>query len=303
MRKLAVVLVALMIVLAGCSGGGNGGGETDADETETPEVTADTTTDDPGDGMDGSDEGSDDSDADDSGDGGDGMDGSDGDSDSSDGDDSDSSDSDGSDDSDSDQGTSDIELSQALNTSAQGPFSGSVELDMTLINGSREQQFVWRNDTQRQLIRLDTGGATDTYYLSDQGAAYRNSSTGETRYGGPDGMLATEAGFSAFIALAGFSYVGILEWDRTGTTTVNGQQAVTFESDSVNRTAIDENDFSVDGDIESATGEMTVTENGIQSASVRITGGGMEAGVDLTITRGDVTVEAPDWVDESQLGA
>ncbi len=184
-------------------------------------------------------------------------------------------------------------------------FAGSVELDMTLINGSEQASFLWRNDTQNQLVRLEgPSGSSDTYYITDGGSAYRNSSTGETRYGSGGGRLEAEAGFSALFAFAGFAYIGIMDWEQARTTTVDGQDAVVYEADSINQSAIENTDFQTDGaEIQSASGEMVITEDGLKSASVRITSSEGEAGVDLTITRGGISVSQPSWVDESQFGS
>jgi len=262
MRKVTVLAVVLMVALAGCSTGGDGGGETSPESTATEDMTE-------AGGM--TDDGE-------SGDGTDSNGGSD------------------------DQAASGIGLEDAF-SSQESAFSGSVELDMTIINGSEESTLVWRNDTERQFVTLTRpSGSTDVYYLTESGSAYRNSSTGETRYGSGDGRIATEAGFTAFFALAGFAYIGVMDWEQARTTTVDGEQAVVFEADSINQSAIEDSNFEMQGEIQSATGQMTVTADGISSASVRITVPRGEVGTDLTITRGGITVEQPDWVDESQFG-
>jgi len=280
MRKAAIFLVALMVVFAGCSSGGNGGNETDTNSTATPEM----------------DEGDMTPSANDS----DGGENTDGDSDTGPDGDSDSNGDDGTD----GEPTFETSPMAAANTS-EDLFSGSVEVDMTLINGSEQASFLWRNDTQNQLVQLDRpSGSSDTYYITDGGSAYRNSSTGETRYGSGDGRLAGEAALSAFFAFAGFAYIGIMDWEQARTTTVDGQDAIVYEADSLNQSATENTDFQTDGaEIQSATGEMVVTENGLKSASVRITTSEGEAGVDLTITRGGISVSQPSWVDESQFGS
>jgi hypothetical protein len=292
MRKAKVILVAVMILLAGCSGG---------DGTATPTDTGDAGTDDggmdgtmtPGDGgtatpTDTGDAGTDDG----------GMDGtmtpSDGGTESTPSDDSMT----------NGQPPSDFNLTRTINSSSQNSFSGNVELDMTIINGSEQADFISRNDTQSLLTRLSGPDAgTQAYYVSDNGAAYRNATSGETRYGPSDGALAAEASFTGLFAFVGFSYIGIMDWEFARTATVNGEEAFVYEADSVNRTRLEEDDIQSESEIQSASGEMTVTRNGVQSATVRINSPQGEVGVDLTITRGGITVEKPDWVDDSQFGS
>jgi hypothetical protein len=214
-------------------------------------------------------------------------------------------------DGDTDDGTdgSAVNISQELSNAE--PFSGSTQFEMTIINGSEELSITVKNDTERQLYRLEdsqSGGVVE-YYITDGPDAYRNTSSGETRYATGESRLENSAGFAiGFLAIAGFGYIGVMDWEPAGTTTVDGQSANVFEADSINQSALSDDDsgFSfTPSNAESGTGRLVIDDQGrLRSASVRINTPQGTVGTDLTITTGDdITVSQPDWIDESQFGS
>jgi hypothetical protein len=260
MRKATVVLVAAMIVLAGCSGGGGTATPTD---TENGDMNGTTTP-----GM------------------GDGT-------------------------------ASQPNVSEALsslNTSSDSNselFANATELDMTIYNGSEEVGVLIQNDSaaNTELVQLSTSAGTTTFYNTTDYAALRNTSSGEVRYGEPGGNIGFGVAFGAALFLfAGVSYVGIVEWEEAGTTTVDGETAFVYEADSLNQTAInsssDSDSFGPnfgDGSVDSVDGEMIISSSGqLQSLNVELMNSGERFGVDLTLSYDPVTIETPDWVDESQ---
>lgn len=99
-----------------------------------------------------------------------------------------------------------------------------------------------------------------------------------------------------------------MDWEKSGTTTVDGSEAYVFEADSINRSALDtdRSGLTLEADnVESATGRLVIDSDGrLRSARVRITTPEGTSGVDLTIETGDdITVEKPDWIDDSQFGS
>jgi hypothetical protein len=261
MRKATVVLVAAMILLAGCSGGGG---------TATP---TDTETDTENGGMDGTTTP--------------GM----------------------------NDGTADqpnvSEALQSLNTSDSDLFADATAIEMTLYNGSQQTEVLIQNDsaTNTELIRFSTPqSGTLTYYNTTDYAALRNTSSGEVQYGAPGGNLGFGVGFGAALTLfAGLSYVSFVEWEQGGTTTVNGETAFVYEGDSLNQSALSSGDsqgFNPNfdqGSVDSVDGEMIINSDGqLQSINIDIRRSGERFGVDFSVNYDSVTIQTPDWVDESE---
>lgn len=258
MKKATVVLVAAMILLAGCSGGGGTATPTDTQGTETTD--------------------------------------------------------DGTMNGDGDVQQPNVsEALSSLNTSSDSDlFSNATELNMTFYNGSQQVGVLIQNDsaTNTQLIRLsDPSSGTTTFYNTSDYAAVRNSSSGEVQYGEPGGNIGFGVAFgSALILISGVSFAGVVEWQQGGTTTVDGETAFVYEADSLNQTAVQqrnsEQNFGtdIDGDnIDSVDGEMIIGQNGqLHSLNVELTRSDETFGVDLSIDYDPVTIEQPDWVDESQ---
>jgi len=271
-----------MILLAGCSGGGGGAASpteegTDAPASGTPMEETET-----GDSMDGTPmepmtatpEPDDDEMGDD----------------------------DMSDDSDS------SDLSPQDVATDEDPFAGATVFDGTTYNGSQQSSAVVRNDTanNRELIEYtDESGATSEVYSTEDYVAVRNGTTGEVEYGGNDSYIGSGIEFgAAFTALGPVFFVSVVEWEQSGTTTVDGEQATVFESDSFNETGYTESGLNFNfesSDVQSTDGRIVITSDGlIKSIDIEIETTQGTYGGDLTVTYDDITIDKPGWVDESQ---
>ncbi|MFB6188440.1 MAG: hypothetical protein ABEI57_01020 [Halapricum sp.] len=195
---------------------------------------------------------------------------------------------------------------------ASDPFRNATQMEVSLINGSQNADILVKNDTdtQTQLIRFSqSSGGTLTLYTTPDYVAFRNTTSGEIRYGKPGGTVGTGVKFvAAFGILGGISYAGIVKWDKTGTTTIDGKSALVYESDSLNHTALNNKqntDFGFDqNDVQSVDARMVVTRDGrIQSITVRIETSQTTVGSDLTVDYDDITITQPDWVDESKASS
>lgn len=256
MKKATVALVAVMVVLAGCSGGGG-------TATQGTETTSDDTMD----------------------------------------------------------GNTNVEqpnVSEALsslNTSDSELFANATSLDMTVYNGSEQTSVLIQNDSSAntELIQFSRQSTTTTFYNTTDYTALRNSSSGEIRYGEPGGNLGFGVAFGAAIFIfVGISYAGFVEWQEGGTTTVDGETAFVYEADSLNQTALNRNtegnqNFSPNfdqGSVDSVDGEMIISADGqLQSINIDIRRSGERYGVDFSVNYDPVTIEKPDWVDESEAQA
>jgi hypothetical protein len=188
-----------------------------------------------------------------------------------------------------------------------GSYEGPSRIDLTLVNGSRETHLTIINDTEEELTiynRTSFSGPT-TYYVTDGPDAVRNLTSGETRYGTGDSTIQQSVGFvQAFTLLAAFIYVGTMDWEPASETTVDGETAFVLEADSVNRSAFDDSGgFTFDpGEVNSAEGELIVTERGIRSLSVTVDTPEGVASVEMDVELGDdIEVDRPDWVDDSEF--
>ena len=250
MRKLTVVLVAAMILLAGCSGGGGGA----ASPTEDSEMNATAT----GTGNGNS-------------------------------------------------TSSDIAPQSAV--SDNNPFSSATEIDGTWYNGSQQSSALIRNDTSndRKLVEYtDESGTTSELYTTEDYVAVRNGTTGDVQYGGPDSFIGAGVGISgSFTAGGALFYVGVVEWEQTGTTTVDGEQATVYESDSLNETGLN-TDRSISygfdqSEVQSVDGEMVISSEGqIHSANIEIETQDGTYGGEMSVEYGDINLTKPAWVDESE---
>jgi hypothetical protein len=276
MRKVTVVVVAAMILLAGCSGGGGGAASptedsgTDAPATGTPTDGSSmeaTPTD--GSSMEATPTPDDDSSDTDSQSGGGGT---------------------------------------LVSAVSDDPFGDATVTDGTWYNGTEQSSALIRNDTDagRELIELTRPSGTTSLYTTDDYVAVRNGTTGEVQYGGPDSFIgagvAFEAGFTAYGVVF---YIGAVEWEQTTTTTVDGEAADVYESDSLNETALNSNRNLNLGfeqsDVQSVDGRIVIGSDGkIQSANVQIETADGTYGGDLSLEYDDITVTKPSWVDESQ---
>ena len=278
MRKLTVVVVAAMILLAGCSGGGGGAAspteesETDAPATGTPMENA-TSNDsmEPATPTEPTTPDDDDDAADDD--------------------------------------TQSGDTNPRSVASESDPLEEATEIEGTTYNGTSEATAVIRNDTSnnRELIEYtDESGTTSEVYNTEDYVAYRNGTTGEVQYGGADSFVGGGVQFAAgFTALGPLFYVGLVEWEQTGTTTVDGEDALVYEGDSLNQTAFDEGQLTSgqfgQGEVQSVDGRIVVGSNGrVYSSNVEIETQDGTYGGDMSVSYDDITVTQPGWVDESQ---
>lgn len=295
MGRVAIVFVACMVLLAGCSTGGGG--------TASPEATT-SPGEDAGDGT-----------PDDSG-----ME-NESDLNQPEMNESDLNQSDMNE-SDSDMNDSDSELDQEAQEAFENfasddssgsatSFDGKAKFTMRFQNGSQETYLRINNDTENQLYVLNdsTRSGYTTYYISPEGNAVWNTTTGEKRYGTGDKGIETQASFTAFAVFAGFLYISIMDWEPSGTTSFDGETAYVLEADSLNQSAMQSSgddgfNLDVDGQVGSATGRMVITQGGnIASADVDLTAGGQTSGVEINTETGDsITVDKPSWVEDSKFG-
>jgi hypothetical protein len=291
MGRLAILAVALMLVLAGCSGGGNGG-------AEEPETTMEVT-----DAEDGTDDG------DDAGTSDGDSDGTDSDSDGTDGD-SDDSDSDSESDSDSATDTGQ-ELSFNEISSVNERIASAGEIEITFINGSQELSVLIRNDTENELYRVNNNQQSGerVYYITDGPDAFRNTATGRTLYAeAGNETIANDATedpvFTA--ALLSTLYFRTVTWEQTGTRTVDGETRTVYEPLAINETYLQDSPLFREltpSDVQSFEGEVVSDSDGVlRSGTIRLdtSRGSFSSNIEITIDS-SLTVERPDWFDESQV--
>ena len=295
MRKATVVLVAAMILLAGCSG--NGGTTASPDGTSTPAVTEDGTPT-PGDGTPMDETPADGTPSETTPtDGTDGTDETDG--------------TDGTDETDGTTGEEDTvpNATAALSdVNTSDPFKDATSMEMTLYNGSQQTTLTFENDTDagRERYEINTQSTDRTMYSTADFAAIRNDTSGDVQYGEPDGNLASGIELSAgFLFFGGFIYTGVLEWQPPTETTIDGENVYVIESNSLNETILNNNqnyELGFDqNDVQSVNGRIVVSTDGrIQSITAKITTSDGTYGSELTLGYGPVTISQPSWVDESQ---
>lgn len=189
------------------------------------------------------------------------------------------------------------------------PLEEAREVDGTTYNGTSQATAVLRNDTSnnRELIEYtDESGTTSEVYTASDYVAYRNGATGEEQYGGPDSTVGGSVQFeAAFTAIGPLFYTDLVEWEQTGTTTVNGEDALVYEGDSLNQTAFDGGQFGAgqieQSEVQSVDGRIVVGSNGrVYSTNVEIETQDGTYGGDMSVNYDDITVTQPGWVDESQ---
>ena len=182
---------------------------------------------------------------------------------------------------------------------------------MTIRNGSRTTTVTVTNDTEQELIVIDDSArsGTTTYYITDGPDAVRNTTSGEIRYGSGESTIETNAGFTtAFTILGGFLFIGAAEWQPAGETTYEGEPAQAFEADSINETFLEiqaQGGFNIGleaSEVNSVDGRIILDENGLRMVSLRMETVDGTLGVDLTTDIGEgISVERPDWVDDSEF--
>ncbi|MDS0282064.1 DUF7537 family lipoprotein [Haloarcula onubensis] len=272
MRKATVVVVAVVILLAGCSGGG-GGAASPTEESGTDASASGTPTD--GGSMDTPMEPTSTPTAD--------------------GD-------------ETDTGSGPGEPTPQSAAANSNPLDNATVTEATVYNGSQQTDVLIRNETAGaelvEYTRPSTG--TASLYTTDDYVAYRNGTTGNVEYGGPDSYVGTGVSISAeFTVIRALLYVDLVEWEETGTTTVDGESALVFESDSLNQTALNEDPNFETGSqqsaVQSVDGRMVIgTDGRVHSVNVQIETPDGTIGSDVSFGYDDITVDTPGWVDESQ---
>jgi hypothetical protein len=184
-------------------------------------------------------------------------------------------------------------------------FTGHSAFEMVIKNGSQNLTYSFTNDTERQLYELDNSerGVT-SYYVTNGTDGVRNTTTGEIRYGEGDSSIQTSARFTVFLALAGTNYIKILDWDVTGTKTIDGETYYVLESSSLNESALNsaDSDFGISpSEVTAVDGSLTVSEDGvIRTGSVLIESADNTIEITYSLRTGDgITVSEPGWFDDS----
>lgn len=188
-------------------------------------------------------------------------------------------------------------------------FDNATEIDLVLFNGTEQISLTSRNDTESgtSLLELSTpNGGTATVYTTSEYSAFRNSTTGEEEYGGPDSGVGGGVGFaSAFLIFGASAYTQAVEWETAGTTTVDGEGAFVYEANSLNQ-SMTEDSQSLDpvyeeGEVDSVDGRLVIGPDGrIYDLNVEIEVPDGTYGTDMSVRYSDVSITKPDWVDESQ---
>jgi len=243
MRKATIALVAVMVLLAGCSGGGGGASptETAADGTTTSATPMNAT---------------------------------------------------------QTESASMGEQTESTPTDDDDSTDDSQSSDITPLSAVASSEVLANAKV--------ADGTTSEVYTTEDYVAARNGSTGQVEYGEPDSFVGADVSFkAAFTAIGPFFYVGIVEWEQTGTTTVDGEEALVYESNSLNRTALNSKDnlnFNFEQDeVTSVDGRIVISSDGaIQSVTVEIEEQDGTYGGKMSLSYDDITVTQPSWVDESQ---
>ncbi|MDS0259456.1 hypothetical protein NDI56_08630 [Haloarcula sp. S1CR25-12] len=160
----------------------------------------------------------------------------------------------------------------------------------------------FRNDTEQQLFELNNTNSEVTYFIDGEKAAARNESSGEVRYSNATNRVGGEAYFSTLYAGISLNYIPILEWEVTGTTTVDGETHYVLESNAVNETVLQRPSSSLSAEnVDSADGRLVAGADGvIHSGSVTIDGN-KDIAVTFSMSKDEgMDVTAPGWYDESQ---
>jgi len=182
-------------------------------------------------------------------------------------------------------------------------LSGNAELNVSIETESESGSLSYQNDTEQQRYELgDSGGTTSVYYVDGERAAVRNATTGEVRYSNATNNLASRARFTLLFASFSIGAVEYVEWEATGTTSVDGETHYVFEADSPNMTAINQTGSVISPDnVTAVNGRLVVGTDGIiHEGRVSIEADETTTARFSLDTSGDVAVTPPSWYDESQ---
>ncbi|MBX0287380.1 DUF7537 family lipoprotein [Haloarcula salinisoli] len=296
MRKGIAVLVVCMVALAGCSTGDTGSTPTTEmgdDQTETGTDTMSDTT--PSEEM-GTESGTET----DTGDDGD-MDT---------GDDNSTTTGDGF---NSLPGVSNGEVtntSALVNASGDQVFDSPTDFELSGPATEGRFTFTLRNDSEQTLMVINetsTSSKLEYYITEDETYAKRNTTSGEISYGNNESSLSFETRIRFLIPVMYIDYLGLMEWETAGTTTVDGEEAYVFESSAINQTALQESDYNAPA-LENATaasGRLVVGPDGVMhDASIETESpeGGATMRYNLS-TDASTDVTQPSWFDEAEAEA
>lgn len=151
-------------------------------------------------------------------------------------------------------------------------------------------------------FELSQEQGTTAYYLGPETAAAYNSSTGDVIYENGTNDVREGAGFAVVFIAAGFTdRLTLLEWQVTEEHTVGGETYYVLESDSLNQTAVENSFVDLSGN-ETVRGTMTVDSDGtLQSAQTILeTPNGSTDTITYSYSDSDVDVTPPSWYDEDE---
>ncbi|WP_262179827.1 DUF7537 family lipoprotein [Haloarcula laminariae] len=186
-------------------------------------------------------------------------------------------------------------------------IDSATETNVTVFNGSDQTNVLIRNDTAagRELVELTRPSGTTAVYSTADYVAARNGTTGDVQYGETNSTVGVATNIKAGAAvIGGFLYTGFVEWTETGTTTVDGEDAVVYEGASLNESELSGNTTEsgfARSDVQSVDGRAVVGPDGrIHSLTVTIETPEGTYGTEMAFRYDDITVSQPDWVDESR---
>lgn len=199
------------------------------------------------------------------------------------------------------------DTSSLVTAGSDNLLDSATETDVTVFNGTEQTSVLIRNDTAagRELVELTRPSGTTEVYSTDDYVAVRNGTTGDVQYGKANSTigLATDVG-AGFIVVGGLLYTGLLKWDETGTTTVDGEEGVVYEGESLNTTELTGNTTASgleQSEVRSVDGRAVTGPDGrIHSLTVRIETPEGTYGTEMSFRYDGITVTQPEWVDESQ---
>lgn len=181
-----------------------------------------------------------------------------------------------------------------------------TEAKFTYYHGMNQSNIQVKQEDGRLLVSNNFTGtnlsARETVYSTDDYIAVRNHTAGDVTYTDPDNESATNRvrELKLVIGLATNLYDSMLDWQQTGTTTVDGSDAQVYESDTLNTT--NESAPFDTSNVQSVEARKVVDSTGVaRSMTVKIITPSGTYGVEVSTSfDDDVAVSKPDWVDESQ---
>lgn len=161
--------------------------------------------------------------------------------------------------------------------------------------------FQLRNDTQQQLFVENFSNRQQTTYVDGAKAAVRNETTGEIRYSNESNFVGQGAAYlAATYTRFTLNFLYPVDWEATGTTTVDNEEHYVIEPTGLNETRLPAVPVSAEN-VTSVDGRLVVGTDGVvHTGNVQL-----EGAADISVTyslRTDdsIDVTAPDWYDESQ---